>query len=171
MTLVIITPFDNCGKVVLTPQITAYNVRYTVTLTTLQKIYDVDIFLIVLQLKLQSTLFVCYICRYVIQHLFHNHIKVQLTKCMEFKVISALTNLGLLQANTTGWRNIFKAQDVVNGWYVGTCFVLMIFPLIVDLCLLCQHEKNPDQFSCDLYRSLFKCFLSQFEHGLVASSF
>jgi hypothetical protein len=41
--------------------------------------------------------------------LFHNHIKVQLTKCMEFKAISALTNLGLLHANTAGWGNIFKA--------------------------------------------------------------
>ena len=127
MTLVIITPFDNCGKVVLTPQNTTYNVRSTVTVTTLQKTYDVDIFLIVLQLKLQSKLFVCCICRYVIKHLFHNHFKVQLTRCMELKAISALTNLGLLQANTAGWGNIFKAQDVVNGWYVGTCFVLMMF--------------------------------------------
>jgi hypothetical protein len=45
---------------------------------------------------------------------------------MELKAISALTNLGLLQANTAGWGNIFKAYDVVNGWYVGTCFVLMM---------------------------------------------
>jgi hypothetical protein len=31
MTLVIITSFDNCGKVVPTPQNTTYNVRSTVT--------------------------------------------------------------------------------------------------------------------------------------------
>jgi len=54
--------------------------------------YDVDIFLVVLQLKLQSKLFVCCIWRYVIQHLFHSHLKVQLTRCMDFKAVSALTN-------------------------------------------------------------------------------
>jgi hypothetical protein len=77
---------------------------------------------------------------------------------MEFKAISALTNLGLLQANTGGWGNIFKAYNVVNGWYVGTCFALMIFPLIVDLCLLCQHENNPDQFSCDCIARCLNAF-------------
>jgi hypothetical protein len=46
---------------------------------------------------------------------------------MELKAISDLTNLGLPQANTAGWGNIFKAYDVVNGWYIGTCFVLMMF--------------------------------------------
>jgi hypothetical protein len=35
-------------------------------------------------------------------------IKVQLTRCMELKAISALINLGIMQANTGGWGNIIK---------------------------------------------------------------
>ena len=71
-----------------------------------------------------KNVFVCCICRYVIQHLFHNHIKVQLTRCMEFKAISAPINMGLLQANTGGWGNSLKVYDVVNVWYVGPMLIV-----------------------------------------------
>jgi hypothetical protein len=33
---------------------------------------------------------------------------------MEFKAMSALTNLGLLQANTGGWGNIFLMFRIVS---------------------------------------------------------
>ena len=69
--------------------------------------------MIILQLKLQNKLL--YVVSDGIQHLFHNHLKVQLTRCMDFEAMLALTNdffffklSDLLQANTGGSGNIFN---------------------------------------------------------------